>query len=1489
MAKQEIRATPVVPNGTLDFNTHADDIKEGNLTASLNTRVQNNEYETVGARQNIKGTRLAFAPDAVNAQNKIFRFYFDTNRITDAPTQTVTFYLYSPNNVQLAIVGYSHNDTTIAQVLSSFTAALPLFLLTETYNVSTTVTSATEGYADLEITTISYWDYQITKSLSANSPLDNVEAIQEAIDVSAAGNLIALPTKDLLGDLFCLYTTKQEVSSSIQIVGGTNNGSGLYTIETAEPYDLLINSRVSISGTLTDGVWMIQPLTATTFTLVGSTYTADFTGGTLYINEIAISEIGVGQYNENTDTWTYTRLLRTSEWNLRADRQPEIGIAEENNYGKALYFTDGYNPDRVFYYKGDYVTDGALKVNGGRYVSGTIDEETRLILGDQGLDIRFQSQNSTGGALLSGGYKYSGYFSVDGSASTLPLQPTGLVPVYAPNQAGVPQQIAGSNGGDLTPKKNNLTVTFPANLYTEFFLIAIYYTGGSISATKVKRYIIAEGQTTLTVTHTGAESTVEDYDVGLLNLQNTVFNISRTIRAIKNRATRSNVKSSNTYDLSPWARTFLHSIEQESLTPSIGSVTNSTLAYGDYQVPENVCYKGDSMLFECYRYGLKAEWMEGGISDAFWIDDIRIDGNTYNIDPAYPDDRRDGNALNGVSYGLTDSSGEIAKVIYVDFHGYDVNFLIEGIPVSKLIRRMWIVRAEVVRECLGNGVMVLGVSGKGTGNSPIPLLPYIYYSDATTPQIGMFPYFSGHTLNTWYDGGAPGAGNISAANNIPYDGALVGLGQERRFGFFHMMDMWTSNQAITPLNGDTILSYGNPNTNAFQVTPATRKFQSNYVEQRGYTLVNFEDVISVTIDEGKLMYTGQENVSLAGATVSNVLKSESGTGTVFTWYNIQNYALHFTTDLNNNSGYTDYGTYACYYYRGISTYDANYNPDTSKYGLRDDTRYTRLLAEFNIADIDGSSGQVMVYSQDVYNSTSWMKMRHIVSSSAGTSQDEIGFGGGIKFFSQNITNTSLIVKSVDNSQWNYPNEPTLAEWLDIGIDKSYLGIQYDSGYNYPISPVSTVAYNTLTDKVTAQPATLYYSDIKVLNTVVDAYRIWKPLNFSDSPLTHGQITTHEIINEQLFVYQARNFERKQFNTQGELVTLDNAAVVVGGGGVIPAWGQRISNIGCEHKWSVVVGRSKGGNDVAYWVNQELGAIVRFGYDGTVPISEVHLIDPFIQQQLTFLKGKDNPLSGQGICSVWNNVNKEYIITVRGRKDVPNWESAENYVVGNEVFYQPTTFSTYEQTGEIYIALQNNTNSNPELNPLDWALVPHTNPLYYNEYTLVFSEIQNGFSGFRTFKPKVYSQWTKTYLSANPINNTGEWYEHEKGEYCRFYESQEERGYDEFIVNTPTFTRKLYGVIRMQTTIAPVRVDFKTQHYQSYLEASDFTFRDGIYDSPIKYDSTVSADNPSGLNSLETAKLHDDWLKVKLFYDIGELQYINGFVIKFKLKPRLYTQ
>lgn len=219
-----------------------------------------------------------------------------------------------------------------------------------------------------------------------------------------------------------------------------------------------------------------------------------------------------------------------------------------------------------------------------------------------------------------------------------------------------------------------------------------------------------------------------------------------------------------------------------------------------------------------------------------------------------------------------------------------------------------------------------------------------------------------------------------------------------------------------------------------------------------------------------------------------------------------------------------------------------------------------------------------------------------------------------------------------------------------------------------------------------------------------------------------------------------------------------------------------------------------------------------------------------------------------------------------------------------------TYSTFEKTGELYISLiANNIHNTPNLNPLAWQLIPHTNNAYYNEYTIIFSEKKNTFTAFYDAMAHIYLKWKDTYFSPRPVLDTqGNIYIHNIGNYGEWYllsgDSKKADGYLEGVVNKNSSESNWFVALSMETQNVPYRVDFTTQNQISFLTQSEFTSRMNRWLAPVKQDSTNI-----GVNNGNTTLLFGEYMRVKLTFKQGLYQKFKGFIVKFKSAPRLTTK
>jgi hypothetical protein len=423
--------------------------------------------------------------------------------------------------------------------------------------LSSTITIGSD-HLNVEITSVATYDYQFRVSGA------RVIITQESIANNFTGFLKDIGSFDLNGDLFLFSTPQEELPEELSVA----SVSSLGVVTTLLPHGLVSGNEVRLAGNgANDGILLVQVvLTPTSFTLY---YPAGVTGtgGILTKNYTGVGEIGVAQFNEQAETGTYTRLLRSKEFGFNTLHQIDCD-GEINPLGKSLYFNQyKFNPPRVFYYSGAYVTDGALTyvIPENRYEYGTIDLETRTILNIQTAKIDLVNV-SEGGNLKAGNKQYFIRFltSEDALSGTDYHAFTGNVNIYKAFSTGDPNKIAGNVSGTITSKKVVLRVenAQPA-LFGYVELCVAEWFGDSVTFSTVRREEFTEE--TFEIEHTGFEVATPLSTEEVLRLNSLIENIGGQ-RIVDNRLVMHDITYSERKDFRAWAERINHTIIKEEIT-----------------------------------------------------------------------------------------------------------------------------------------------------------------------------------------------------------------------------------------------------------------------------------------------------------------------------------------------------------------------------------------------------------------------------------------------------------------------------------------------------------------------------------------------------------------------------------------------------------------------------------------------------------------------------------------------------------------------------------------------------------------------------------------------------------------------------------------------------------------------------------------------------------------------------------------------------------
>lgn len=1499
----------IVQRNTGGMNKDSDKayVNNGDYIDANNVRVAPDIDGTGDRHTIIKGNKYAFRCGSVSAQNKEFL-------ISGINGGNYLIQFYHSNGFNFGDSGaFSDRATLISNINVLFDSSIFRVDTALVGSDSVRITVSIKDPANPSLPAFDIKGFDMIM-LSAGADDLSITVVSEAYDLSMEGKLQPIGSVDILSDLWIFSTSNPTEQSEYPLYDlpitsyGVDPEIVIDFSPSACPFETGKYVLIQNSGdALLDGVHLVRVTGANTMVLCGTAFyfVGVSTGGTISYASIGVGAIGVAQKNLDLDSWTYTELIRSKEFNF-SKKYPIDVVGEKDQYRTSLYWTDNNNPWRCMYYTGGYVQGGFLEYNNSQntYAYGTIGEAISLQVSTTGVSISLSSQTS-GGNLPCGTYRYAVRF-VSESLSTTPWSDlSNPVFVYFNNKTSPQNYSRGIYGGLSTENTEKINViSVSCNNFSIFKYVELCYiyqsSDSSFAGYILERKSISNGDTEILFNHSGYEQNLTALDIGTISDQQaaSVYLTSKNIDVINNRLVLSNIKLSSQYDLSEYFSLWTHSLKKKSI--NIGGSVGGW-SFDDYRDVENPNLYMSYMIRERYRFYARAKVKgSGAVIGPFYIDDIVFDCNGSGT---YP--RRIAGLDN---YNLSNSHGDVIYSPYVEFHPWTFDYKVNGVKIKDVIDEIYIDRVEL--DDSNRQVLFAGVAPLCVQNGTLGLQNEVYLGDAYRIRwaIPDAPYTPPHGVNIDNDiigeylfyGGMPAAFWDTAATNPQYPGLDVsGTGDsfsQRRDCFsIYSPDIYLGGKRIEFKTGDVIINFGHNPSSYYRYT-----YHATYPTTYSNTLTNIPwynnlDDSGSTPQELTIVDIGYSDKDtfpiIDGEKFSKALHyvRDASALSFFFKANAPGYFIKCGSNAINPQSSGDYDLpMSCIYFRGITS--------SEQYGdIYTSSKIIPTGASIvNISSLPATS--VDVFGGDVFINRNSIKSRenvidgfaaNVTPSYPPTQENgTVHFDNiGVSFISPSYINSGLRSKTTkDLYAYPYVSAPV---WLDRMDRETY---EFNSGYNSKTILGYWRAFDPSISTFSSLPATIVYSDIKAQGSLQDNYRTILPLNRKDLDLTFGEIVSHMNFNGELITVQNRKFMRQYFNTTGVLSTTEGSEVILGDGAVLSRRGQTLSTYGSRHKWSVIKGRTQGGNDCLYFVDIENLVIVRFGADGLTPISVRAKIDSFVRNGIKWASGKDNPLDTGGINGVWNERFDEMILSVRGNRYVSPWEDGVDYAAGEVVSYTPTTFSTFEQTGEIYVAYDGAlAGQNPQDNPGVWTLIPHTDKDYYSEFTLVWSEDRNKFVTFHRPIPKLYMKWNDTYLTPSPVAvnsiDVDMVYEHNTGNWCSWYDGElTDTAHIQGVVNYDPESIKTAEAIRVDSVVAPFFVEIDSANHHTEMDNVDFEGREGNYDAAIKNDMTTTL-NPEA----DGGKVFGRWITAKIVMESGVYQSVRSFIMKVRNRAREYRR
>ena len=654
MADQPIKLTPL---GNLDKDTEYNFIKEGNYVDALDVIKQDDTGQVSGATKPTQRNKHAFSLGEVFAQNKKYRItvpgvagryaitiltpsgssMVDYNGPIDYPEVTDTTAVQFSSLANFQAEGWTSSQTTNVNIFN---------VLYTTVNGVTAI--------ELELNAYPYYEYNI---FSVGPDAVKVECIQESIPTDLQKPLKDLGSYDVLGDLFIASTSQENnpeaLSLSVLSAGPIIEISGqqyytgpVTTISFDSEHNLQVGQAIGITGSnqlFLNGTFIVNNVISsieigivTNTAWISNTntdypVTSGFIGSeVITINPIGMGEIGVAEKDNLSETWSYTRLIRSKEFNFTTRNSIDCFAAKDYER-TSFYYTDNFNSPGVFYYKGKYIQDGAIEyINSSNpYSYGDINIETGLQSSISPVTIELISSIESGGNLMPGTkYYIIRQKTIDGDESPM-SSPFGPVVVYDldPKNQGVVRSYAVASSSVISETRVKIKISnLDSGSYPLAELIVVESTSGVITSSIIHEFQIpVDG--VYEYTHNGFEdyipiSTNEVLSSGIKNFSQVTR--AKNISSIDSRNVMSNISTLGDLDLSEWASTFKHTLFKDE-------IKESTLnQVGEYQSSEITFDNLGLMMNETYRFGARVYLRGQGWTPFYWVDDIKIDTSQTN-------------------------------------------------------------------------------------------------------------------------------------------------------------------------------------------------------------------------------------------------------------------------------------------------------------------------------------------------------------------------------------------------------------------------------------------------------------------------------------------------------------------------------------------------------------------------------------------------------------------------------------------------------------------------------------------------------------------------------------------------------------------------------------------------------------------------------------------------------------------------------------------
>lgn len=816
---------------------------------------------------------------------------------------------------------------------------------------------------------------------------------------------------------------------------------------------------------------------------------------------------------------------------------------------------------------------------------------------------------------------------------------------------------------------------------------------------------------------------------------------------------------------------------------------------------------------------------------------------------------------------FTDATGELTDAgiptwtygffphVKVDLSGVlpDIN----GQPFLDVIDGYSVVRCPIIPEILATG--------------------YVLPSQSFTVPSATAPFFVDN-----YCVGTSGADYFAGATDA-----------ERQYLAFLSPDLKFGQQQIAAQSGDQFLVYGQPLI--YNSLIETRTVEINRLFEYNGDFPDAPDILNIDTMSESVPFNNGNGVKIKGTRAFNTTILGNIAGTYLIDMTCGALSIGLTgSDYANpvNVSNSDKGFYYAQYYR----------PASGKYGSESQGNY---ISMGHYHKLDGSATyDDNIFGGDTFTQKTFIKFNNGYVDSGNT------YRIGLSFYSQNRANIQLRnFTNIAANNLDYPYTTTsLIQWLSGSVAG---GAQSNEGqFNYspsytPITPVQIFpAYDSSLPVQSAQPSTLYYSELKIDGSPLDPYRTVLPLN-SKSYSQYGRITNTFADVNMLILMMERAVLVQQLDQQQVTTDPNGVDLILGNGTVLGSREIVSSYFGSPMKTGAFQYLTKAGSWYIQWIEPYQKKVFRRGGDGIRVLTEENFIQTFMSNNNQYIGAENSILFGY---DQWSQevLMQAYTLSI----PFTGYDAGATYTAGNVVSVARNIEGGVSAFyGDFYKARTNvPAGKNPTLiaNQLNyWEIYRNSN------YLLAFNEHDkiNDYTSFYKFSCDSFIPYKDTFLTSitfvdGSFHENSHIFEHNKNT-LKYYAASngsggtDVAGYVTLLFNEqPAITKLLRNIWISASNLILTNIHFRSSNgrTRTFSVQADIVEKrpdSGSWFSNVKRDATIggailpTGTNTTGANDLLTQAPEGETNEVTIFFtndDDTQIGQINEVLLNGVPKP-----